>query len=379
MLKSAASNSRLLDTGRKRLMIITPALTGGGAEKVAVNLAAQWADQGHDVSLVSMRDVSDYDHLIPPAVTVRSLGAKRARFAFLAVRRVIRDVKPHGILSVVRDGNIITALSAPFSTETALVFREANTLHGLYTRSRLWRYVYISAMQLAYRRAQVVIANSEDTLSALGAAGIAPEKACVIPNPVVPDNYSDFFSAQISHPWFADSSLEIILSVGRLHPQKDFPTLIRAFSILAEKRPSARLVIIGKGEEYARLLSLVSELRLTDKVDFLGFVANPWPYYRCSNVFALSSRWEGFGNVLVESMASGTPVVVTDCPGGPRIITGNGKFGRLVPVGDVGGFAAAMEGSLKSPPAPDVIRRRAEEFGVRRVSQLYFEAFGFRG
>ena len=166
----------------------------------------------------------------------------------------------------------------------------------------------------------------------------------------------------------------MILGVGRLTQAKDFPTLIRAFALVRKKR-AARLMILGEGEERPKLEALVRELGLEREVTLPGFVDNPYKYMKRAAVFVLSSKWEGFGNVLVEAMALGTPVVSTDCPSGPAEILENGRWGRLVPVGDVYALAEAIIETLDEEHHPDVANR-AKDFAVELAVEKYINVLG---
>jgi glycosyltransferase involved in cell wall biosynthesis len=146
---------------------------------------------------------------------------------------------------------------------------------------------------------------------------------------------------------------------GRLTRQKDFATLLRAFALVLKRRP-VRLLLLGDGPERKRLESLAAELGISAVVDFYGFVANPFPFIARSDLFVLSSAWEGFGNVLVEAMALGVPVVSTDCPSGPREILHDGTLGPLVAVADHTALAEAILATLAAPlPGPELITATA--------------------
>ena len=172
----------------------------------------------------------------------------------------------------------------------------------------------------------------------------------------------------------------MVLGTGRLSAQKDFPTLVRAFAGL-RAQTSARLVILGAAstpertaERAAELRALAEGLGVGADVDLPGFVPNPYAYMARSAVFALSSAFEGFGNVLVEAMACGCPVVSTDCPSGPAEILAGGAYGPLVPVGDDAALAAALARVLAAPPDRAALRRRAAEFTPERATDAYLEA-----
>jgi glycosyltransferase involved in cell wall biosynthesis len=161
-----------------------------------------------------------------------------------------------------------------------------------------------------------------------------------------------------------------VLGAGRLTAQKDFATLLSAFALAKERQP-LRLIILGEGELRDPLQALASELGVAPEVRFPGFVENPYAFMSRSRVFVLSSAWEGFGLVLVEAMACGTPVVSTDCPAGPAEILEGGKYGRLVPVGDAIALAEAILATLAGPIPADVLRRRADDFSLEKIGAEY--------
>jgi glycosyltransferase involved in cell wall biosynthesis len=169
--------------------------------------------------------------------------------------------------------------------------------------------------------------------------------------------------------------LPVILAVGRLTKAKDYPTLFRAFSLVRQVRP-AKLLVLGEGEERSNLERLAIELGIQNDVSMSGFVDNPFAFMAKASVFVLSSAWEGFGNVLVEALACGCPVVATDCPSGPREILDNGRYGRLVPVGDHEALAKAILETLDNPdfPADRQTRlQRAMEFSVDVAIDRYMK------
>jgi glycosyltransferase involved in cell wall biosynthesis len=164
------------------------------------------------------------------------------------------------------------------------------------------------------------------------------------------------------------------LAAGRLTAQKDHYTLIKAFSLLRARR-RVRLVILGEGELLDSLQSLAVKLGVADDIAWPGFVENPYTWMKHCSLFVLSSAYEGLPGVLIQAMACGVPVVSTDCPSGPAEILENGRWGRLVPVGDAKALANAMEDTLGEPQHPDVAVR-AKAFGVNQALNGYLKAFG---
>jgi glycosyltransferase involved in cell wall biosynthesis len=231
-------------------------------------------------------------------------------------------------------------------------------------------------MRQTYHRADGVIAISCGVADDLAAAIDMPrDHIQVIYNPAFLPNVIENSKLALLHPWFAPHEPPVILAAGRLTAAKDFSTLIRAFARLHSVR-AARLVILGEGEQRDKLEVLLKELDLASDVALPGFVDNPFAWMRRSALFVLSSAWEGFGNVLVEAMACGLPVVSTDCPSGPAEILENGRWGRLVPVGDVEALAAAMCATLDESEHPNVAARAAM-FHSETAVEKYLKVLGF--
>jgi glycosyltransferase involved in cell wall biosynthesis len=233
--------------------------------------------------------------------------------------------------------------------------------------------------RIFYPTARAVIAVSQGVADDL-ARLIGPGRArlVVIPNPVVTPDLLRLAGEAPDHPWLGPGQPPVILAAGRLAPQKDYPTLIRAFAALVEGQ-DMRLIILGEGPERPALEALVGDLGLSGRVDLPGFRGNPFAYMAKARLFVLSSAWEGLPGVLIQAMACGTPVVSTDCPSGPREILVEGRLGPLVPVGDIAALAEAMARTLDRTPESEVLQARAADFGLATVTQLYLDVLGIGG
>jgi glycosyltransferase involved in cell wall biosynthesis len=170
----------------------------------------------------------------------------------------------------------------------------------------------------------------------------------VVYNPVVTQEVQIKARSPLEHPWFRDGQPPVVLAVGRLTDQKAFDVLIQAFSLVRKNR-TARLLILGEGEDRPALQSLIERLGLEEDVSLMGFVQNPYPYVSQSSVFVLPSRWEGLPTVLIEALYLGAPVIATDCPGGSREILKDGQYGKLIPVDAPVDLADAIQVSLSEP------------------------------
>ena len=199
----------------------------------------------------------------------------------------------------------------------------------------------------------------------------------VIYNPVLTYDFYDKASQPVDHPWFAPGEPPVILGVGRLVKQKDFATLIQAFALVRRQRP-ARLVILGDSDKREPLIkpqlqAMIQALGLTENVDLPGFVSNPYAYMAQAQVFTLSSIYEGFGNVVAEALAAGTPPSFPPtAPVDAAEILDQGKFGQLVPVKDSTALAhAILKNPDSAPPDSARLQQRAASFSIDKVCDDY--------
>ena len=274
-----------------------------------------------------------------------------------------------------RDSNILIGMASFGMDLSKVIFREATTLHGTLSYPIWLRFFLLACIKISYLKATLVIANSHDTKSDLISYGLVqPPKINVIPNPVLPTFHSLLKSEKINDEWLANPKLKIILSVGRLVAYKNHPFLIESFNDLYAQNKNARLIIVGEGPESQRLYEIVNKFNLEKVVKFVSFQNNVHPYYANADAFAFTSNWEGFGNVIVEALSAGLPVVATDCPGGPRMILEDGKYGQLVPVGNKKFFVKALIDALEKPiPDRDVLRNYAENYTVSKIASSYYK------
>jgi glycosyltransferase involved in cell wall biosynthesis len=208
-----------------------------------------------------------------------------------------------------------------------------------------------------------------DNLTSL--SGLSPSRFDVIYNPVAPRPTPDATSLQKADDLWASRDGFRIVTVGSMKAQKNHPLLMHAFAKL--ENPNARLMFVGIGAGEGVLRTLSIELGIADRVIFAGFYTDPTPFYMTADLFVLSSDYEGFGNVIVEALACGTPVVSTDCPSGPAEILEHGKYGSLVPVGDPDALAKAMEAALTAPCNADILKQRASDFNPTIAAKRYLE------
>lgn len=358
-----------------RVALFAQDLAGGGAERMMINLASGLCEMGIPVDLVLVRKQGPYLSQVPAAVRIIDLGTGRVLFSIGALARYLRKERPIALLSTLVHVNVAAVLAGRMArVDTRIVVREANyaSLARATRSSVLERWAY-RLIPWAYRHADAVVCISKGVADDLARNfGIPKERMQWVPNPVVASELQRRAAEDVEHPWLAPGEPPVVLGVGRLTEQKDFATLIRAFAQVRRLRP-ARLVILGEGELRAQLEALIRDLHLEEDVVLPGFIPNPFAWMRRADVFVLSSLFEGCGNVLVEAMACGTPVIATNCPSGPAEILQGGTYGTLVPVGDVQSIADAVVDVLDNSTDPGPLAKRAADYSVTRVSQHYWE------
>ncbi|MCL6533557.1 MAG: glycosyltransferase [Armatimonadetes bacterium] len=359
------------------IALFVPSLRSGGAERVMLLLAQGFAQRGIAVDLVLAKAEGAYLKQVPHEVRMLNLEASRVLGSLPRLIRYLRRRRPSALLSALDHANIIAILAQRIArTPTRVVVSVHSMTSVALKESPLARARWIPFLaRLLFPLADKIVAVStgvaEDISQLYCLRGNQVE---VIYNPVVTPDLLNLALQPLSHPWFAEGQPPVILGAGRLAAPKDFHTLIHAFARVRQQRP-ARLIILGEGEERPVLESLIRQLGIERDAALLGFVDNPFAYMKRAAVFVLSSRWEAFGNVLVEAMACGTPVVSTDCPYGPREILEGGKWGKLVPVGDPDKLAEALLETLDSRPAYDP-SVRARDFSLERAVEAYLNVLG---
>jgi glycosyltransferase involved in cell wall biosynthesis len=344
----------MTDERGRPIAFFLPSVRGGGAQRVIVNLLQGLSERGVPADLVLAAADGVFLDQLPPALRVVDLRAGRLMRSLRPLTGYLRREQPRYLVSSMSHANLISLWAARLARRRTPVMV---TVHNTMSQSTpaeggVAGWLDSRMLRTFYPWATSVVAVSRGAADDLvRTTGLARETVHVIYNPVITPELLGLASQNLDHPWFAPGEPPVVLGVGRLTRQKDFPTLIRAFAQVRRHRP-ARLVILGQGEDRPALEALLGELGVASDVALPGFQENAMAYMARSALFVLSSAWEGLPTVLIEALAAGTRVVSTDCPSGPREILGDGALGPLVPVGDVGAMAAAIREVLDRPPCP---------------------------
>jgi glycosyltransferase involved in cell wall biosynthesis len=356
----------------RRVALLLPNLAGGGAERVVIDLAAGLRDHC-DVDLVVGNDEGPLRATLPEGVRLVDLGASRVLSALPALRRYLRQQRPDVLMSAITHANVVATIAArTVRPRVPVVVTHHNTLSSVVANTQVrrdrWGPMFI---RLMYPRADRIVAVSNGVADDLArTAGLSRERIDVIYNPVLFDKLLAVAEQPTGHPWLDDKQGPVLLGIGRLHEQKDFANLLRALALLPS---SVRVVVVGEGPLRPDLERLAGALGVADRVQFPGFVDNPYSYLRTADVFVLSSQWEGLPTALIEALPFDTSIVSTDCPSGPREILADGKWGALVPPGDPEALATAITNALgtRTPRPPAAWER----YRLDVATQAYLELF----
>lgn len=327
---------------RKKIALFIESLEGGGEQRIMVNLSNHLASLGYPVEIVVTRSNGVFESQLSPIIQLISLGYRKPHYSLFAFIKYLNQNKPAIVISTLELINLIALLGKRITrSDGRFIIRVALMVSA--KRHRFGkRLLEKSIIQALYPSADEIIAVSKGVAEDLSDfANIDRNRITTLYNPVISEELIHQSHEPVKHPWFADGQPPVILGVGRLTEQKNFEMLIRAFHRI-QKQIDCRLVILGEGERRKNLETLITELEINEKVDMPGFVINPYAFMRNSAVFVLTSNSEGLPTVLIEALSCGAHVISTDCPSGPREILNNGKYGTLVPIGEVDPLVKAI-------------------------------------
>lgn len=370
---------------RKTVAILLPTLLIGGAEKSLVELANGLARRGWNIHLLVMSKIGPLIANVSPTVDLIDLGCTSYRETISSLARYYRERRPALILtSLYATGLAAIAAKAISRYKPHVVLGAHNSLRA---KSRnpdnvKDRFFLMPLCRLLFPLADGFVAVSNGLAQELGTLLRLPEtRIRTIYNPVVTPELIALAEVKVSHPWLGKpraGQFMTVVSIGRLVPQKGYDILLHAL-YLVRSSIDCRLIIVGGGPLDAELKALAQTLGLEDFVDFVGWQDNPYKYIAISDLFVLSSRWEGLANVVVEALACGAPVVATNCDYGPEEILEGGRHGLLAEVDNPADLASKILVALHKEPSADANpatrQQRSLDFTVDAAVQQYAAYF----
>lgn len=366
-------------------MFIIPTLEGGGAERVAANLLAEFSKTDNKIVLVLFSKKTGYG--LPDNVKVRLINTRQHHnivyiifnffFVIFNLSKIIKEEKPYSVLSFMDYTNIVSIAANYLSCRKAKVNISVHTSPALhlkkYSGSR-WNAIISMLIKLLYNRTDKIIAVSNFIKSDLiKSFSIKESRVMVIYNPVDIEKINMLASAEVAEQWFKED-VPVVISVGRLLKEKDHETLLKAFAI-AKKQADMRLLIVGEGKEKHKLKEISKKIGMDNDVAFLGYKKNPFKYMKRATVFVLSSLYEGFPNVIVEAMACGVPVISTQYNPCQHEIIEHEKTGIVIPIADEKALAEAILRLLRDKKLcvslTEEAMKKVAYFSIERIANRY--------
>jgi len=366
-----------------RLAVLIPSMGGGGAERVVVNLLAEFVERGIEVDLLLVRPGGPLMGEIPPKVRIVRLGGGRILAALPSLVAYLRRRRPDALLSHLDAMNVVALLAKRLAAVPTRVVVTVHIMLSQHAREGTIRDRTVACLvPRIYPWADAIVGVSAGVVEEIAdRVDLGAEAFRVIYNPIASSELLARADASICEgrddamlsPVDLPTGMPFLLSVGRLTRQKNHELLLEAFAKVILTEPDMHLVILGEGPERDRLERRTLDLGLSGRVHLPGFIADTAPFFRHASAFVLSSDWEGLANVLIEALAFGRPIVSTRCPSGPEEILDGGEYGRLVPTNAAEALAEAIREVLHCPPEPEPLRARARDFGVERAASEYLD------
>jgi glycosyltransferase involved in cell wall biosynthesis len=352
-------------------------LSGGGVERQVITLAQEMQAAGLPVVLLVHKIRGELRDKVPAAIRVVDLQSRDTLHDIPPLVRFLRHERPSILLSNLDHNNVAAIVAGRLSaTGTHVIICQHNSLSRDFTSDLSWSYRLIPFLyRLLSPWMDAAVAVSQGIANELYTRSHIPmRKVKLIHNAVIGDHFRWHAEQPITHRWLGNPEVPVFVTAGRLVPVKDHDVLLRSLALYRRHRP-ANLIILGNGPLRSELGALATQLGIGDAVDFLGFQENPLPYFRRADAVVLSSYSEGFGNVLVEAMGCGTPVISTDCEHGPAEILDHGRYGALVPPRCAQALADAFDtgAALRKRWPPELLKARAAEFSTAACVAAYMK------
>ena len=366
----------------KTVAIYLDSLQGYGADRILLKIANGLVKHGLEIDLILSKTLGKNAYSIDPSIRIVDLKGNR----YTPIKNIIlltsylRKRNPDILFSSIHFNNIVATLALMLSgIKCKLILRQANMLQEqLRDYSAIVSTILYPLTCWAYKRSDVVVSQCRSMVTDLtDFMDVEENKIKVIYNPTITADIFEKSKVSVQHRWLSsEKKYPVILSVGRLKPQKDFGTLLKAFKKLKQHySTNAKLIIIGEGPLRERLEMLAEDLGIRDDVDLIGFHINPYAFMAATDVYVSSSRYEGLPNSLIEALSLGKRVLATACKGGTAEILKFGEYGRLVPVNSPDVMAKSIAELLHSPnPAkPDATKEFEHETQVSKYLDMFLQ------
>ncbi|GAL37555.1 glycosyl transferase group 1 family protein [Vibrio maritimus] len=359
---------------KRKICIVMFSFFGRGVERSQVRMANYYSRNGDVVDVVCFQDTGVFRNELDQNLKIHCLKVNNSKKGIIGLIRYLWTHKPEYVLSAQDNINVlvlIARLFCPWRFKVSVSCRVSPILWARKPKLLSKNWLMKALVRIFYPIAnQIVVLSSEMAQEYVTLFGLPSKSLSVIHNPVLDSSKSVSDFSFVDHPWFNDTKKKVVLGVGNLSWIKGFDTLIRALGNL-KHRPDIVLIIVGEGSLLDELKQLAFNLGVNERVEFVGFKQNSMDYMRSSDLFVLSSISEGFGNVLVEAIGTGCPVVSTRCGGGAVEIMENGKLGYLVPISNEAHLSVAIEKTLDEEVDKEKLLESSKRFYIDHISEQY--------
>ena len=347
---------------------------GGGAERVFITIANDFANKGMNVDLVLANGKGPYLEEISDLVNVVDLSCKQTYSSINQLSLYLNNIKPQVLFSTQMHTNVVALLALMISRHKPMVIlREANAVEAY--RSGFKNRIVLLLAKFLYKKADKIIALHEEMKKEImNVFHIRDEKITVINNPISIEKIGKLSKEENQVQLFTGGS-KFILGIGRLDEQKDFKTLILAYDLVHKEFNNIKLVILGEGILFSDIKNQIEKLGLSNQVILPGFISNPFPWIKSAEMLVSTSKFEGFPNVLIQALALNVSVIATNCPGASAEILEYGKLGTLIDIGDVNGLAKAIMANLtgkKDPLFSTQVESSISQYNIENISAQYY-------
>lgn len=308
-------------------------------------------------------------HASPDCVHVSSLKASSFRKILLPLIKFLKSKKPDVLLASGPSLHVVTCIAKRITGYPKILVIRIHAHTSSLVEDRRWlnRKILLWLMKHTHQWADYKVSASRGAaLDWADLLKIDKDDIEVMYNPAVGEDVLEKSMHPVIHPWLNHNETPVLITVARLEKQKSIDVLLHAFSLVLKEK-EVKLIIVGDGSLKKELESLAITLGIKEHVDFYGWVENPYALMSKADLFVLSSWYEGFANVIAEALACGCPVVSTNAPSGPSEILEDGKYGRLVPVGDIHSLASSILTSLSEPVDKEFLKKRGMDFHVDKI------------
>jgi len=368
----------------KKIIFVLPSLAGGGAEKKAIILLNYFYKCEYSLSLVLFKKEGVRFEEIPEGIEIIDFKKKHPSGVFKLIIKLgllFKKERPDKVISFIEYSNVITLIAKVLFHIRCEIIISEESLPQFYLENARFKHIRKFLMPYFYNIADIIVCGTDylkDYISHL--RRVDKDKVIRIYNPINIENIQKLSKEKVDHPFLEKrrQGFNLIIAVGRISYEKRYDVLLEAFAKII-KEVNAGLLILGDGDLLPQLLELKDKLQIGENVDFIGYVSNPYAWMANSDLFIMTSQWEGFGNVIIEAMAVGTPVVSSDCPFGPKEIISDGINGLLAPIGDIEKISRIVIQLLTNDSLKKTLReegkKRAEFFDINLIGNEYKRIF----